>query len=50
MAVVSNHRDVTVIVNGVALPVGFDTTKTAVVTGVGGKDLKIQAQTIRAVP
>ena len=42
--------DVTVMVNGVALPSGFDTTKTAIVTGVLSKDLKIQAQTIRAVP
>jgi len=42
--------DVTVNVNGVALPVGFDTTKTAIVTGIVSADKKVQAQTIRAVP
>jgi hypothetical protein len=39
---------ITVMVNGVALPVGFDTTKTAVVTGVLSEDLNIQAQDIHA--
>ena len=39
---------ITVMVNGVVLPVGFDTTKTAVVTGVLSEDLNIQAQDIQA--
>ena len=39
---------VMVMVNGVALPVGFDTTKTAVVTGILSKDHNIQAQDIQA--
>ena len=44
------YGNVTVNVNGVALPSGLDTTRTAVVTGVLSADRKIQAQTVRAVP
>jgi cytochrome c-type biogenesis protein CcmE len=44
------RTDVTVMVNGAALPPGFDTTKTAIITGVLSSDRKIQAQTVRAVP
>ena len=46
----SNATGVTVLVSGVALPTGFDTTKTAIVTGSVASDRKIQAQAIRAVP
>ena len=42
--------DVTIMINGVALPSGFDTTKTAIVTGVVNADRTVQTQTIRAVP
>jgi cytochrome c-type biogenesis protein CcmE len=42
--------DVTVNVNGVALPVGFDTTKTAIVTGVVSADKKVQAQAVGIYP
>ena len=45
-----NSTGVTVNVNGVALPSGFDTTKTAIVTGILHADKTVQAQTIRAVP
>lgn len=39
---------ITVILNGVALPVGFDTTRTAVVTGVLSADKAVQAQAVSA--
>lgn len=42
--------DVTVNVNGVALPSPFDTTKTVIVTGVVSADKTVQAQTIRVGP
>ena len=41
---------VTVLVNGVSLPSGFDTTKLAIVTGVVNSDKTIRAQAISAVP
>jgi len=41
--------NITVMVNDVALPPGFDTAKTAVVTGVLSPDKAIQAQEIRAL-
>lgn len=39
---------ITVNVNGVALPLDFDTTKIAVVTGILNRDLKIEAQDVQA--
>ena len=41
---------VTVIVNGVALPTGFGATSYAIVTGVVNMARTVQAQTIRSVP
>lgn len=45
-----NTTGITVMTNGVSLPVGFETTKTAVVTGILKADKSIQAQAISVAP
>lgn len=39
-----------IMINGIPLPSGFDTTKTAIVTGVLSADKSIQAQAISVAP